>query len=227
MTKNNIPEYSQHITATKILQTYFYKYFFEFIVRIKNSIKKERFLEIGPGENRIPNFETLNVYKTVTTDYIGNATKKIPFKNETFNLIYASHVLEHVPWYQLNNVISEWARVLKRGGGIEIWVPDGLKIMSAYVNAEKSNSLEFYKDGWFRYNKDKDPLVWVSGRVFSYGDGMGTLGHYNWHHSLFSQRFLFDLLKTNGFDHIVIMDNKECRGYDHGWINLGVRALKK
>lgn len=191
----------------------------------KNKNKKERFLEIGPGNSRIEGFETMNIVNNRVTDYILDARDILPFPDETFDLIYASHILEHIPWYQTMGVLKEWKRVLKKNGKLEIWVPDGLKIAKAFVDAEQGNNY-FENDAWFKFNPEKDPCVWANGRIFTYGDGKGTLGHPNWHFSIFSSRYLLSLLLKNGFQDVRIMDSKEVRGYDHKWINLGVSGSK-
>lgn len=223
----NTIQYNSKTSLSVYVKTELYRVLVEPFVRHKNAAKELRYLEIGPGEMRINGFETLNLIKSPVTDYIGDATKKIPFKDETFDIVYASHVLEHCPWYLLDFTLNEWRRVIKKGGAIEIWVPDGLKILRAYVDAEINGSVEFYNDGWFRFNPEKNPTLWVSGRVFSYGDGLGTRGHHNWHLSLFSYAFLTDLLFKAGFEDVTRLSSSDCRGYDHGWINLGMRAVKK
>ena len=76
-------------------------------------------------------------------------------------------------------------------------------------------------------NSTQDLVIWAAGRIFSYGDGKGTPGHHNWHLSLFTFRFIGKLLTENSFTDIKQMMNSGCRGYDHGWINLGMRAIKK
>jgi len=206
--------------------TLLYKFFLERLVLYKNSFKKNRNLEIGPGEYRIPDFETFNKYKTPVVDYLGDLSRKLPFENNSFDLLYLSHVLEHMPWYKLDEIFSELNRIVKVGGCIEIWVPDGLKIAKAFIEAEEEKGNSFNLDGWYRFNPTKDPAIWANGRIFSYGDGEGTLGHPNWHLAIFSKRYLIKLLSSNGFSNISVMENKECRGYDHGWINLGIRAYK-
>ncbi len=216
------------ITYILKLKTLLYKYFIQPFVLLKNEKKSYRCLEIGPGEKRIINFETLNTVLLNETDYIGQLGKKLPFKDNSFDILYMSHVLEHIFWHKLDQTISEIYRIIKPGGHVEIWVPDGLKIAKAFVDAEYNNSPDYTMDGWYRFNPTKDPCLWFSGRMFTYGDGLSTNAnnHYNVHLSAFSERYLFLLLKNNGFVDIKRMDNSMCRGHDHGWINLGVKAQK-
>jgi len=204
----------------------FYKVIMNKLNLIRNSNKKSRKLEIGPGKNRINGFETLNAVWSRNTDYIYNASKKLPFKDNTFNLIYASHILEHIPWYKSEKTIQEWARILKPGGTIEIWVPDALKIAKAFIKAEESDSVEFKLDGWFKFNPEKNSAIWFNGRIFSYGDGKGNKRSFNWHMSAYSTGLLSKLLNDSGFNQIEIMDINQVRGYNHGWINLGIKGVK-
>lgn len=189
---------------------------------------KRRRLEIGPGEKRIDGFETLNIVKNTNTDYVADASQKLPFNDETFNIVYSSHALEHIPWFKTKDVLIEWIRIIKKGGVLEIWVPDGEKICEAFVKGEKENTNKYTeKDGWYRYNDEKDNCIWASGRIFTYGDGSGNINHQNWHHALFSKRYLIKLFKECGLKSIKIMNNDQVRGYDHGWINLGIKGIKK
>jgi SAM-dependent methyltransferase len=186
-----------------------------------------RRLEIGPGPQRIEDFETLNVVPGANVDYVWNASSRLPFDTGTFQLIYASHVLEHIPWYHVDEVLAEWVRVLAPRGRIEIWVPDGLKICQAFVDAETKNSEDFHRDGWYRFNERKDPCRWASGRLFSYGDGGGTRGHENWHLAVFSFRYLEETLIKAGCASVEPLDRSQVRGHDHGWINLGIAGTKR
>lgn len=226
MFKKKSLNHNQGIGSLLVIFSFLYKYSYQFWVRYKNSKKKVRRLEIGPGEFRIEDFETLNIFRNNITDYVGDISHGVDFKDNTFDLIYLSHILEHVPWYKLEYVLGELYRVLKPGGNIEIWVPDGYKIAKAFVDAEELKNNNFQNDGWYRFNSEKDPCVWAAGRIFSYGDGSGIKGHPNWHYALFSDRFLTLVMQKLGFKNILKMKNSECRGYDHGWINLGIRAQK-
>ena len=194
--------------------------------RSRNAAKRERRLEIGPGPRRIEGFETLNVVGGRDTDYVYDAAKRLPFANGTFSLIYASHVLEHVPWYRVEECLKEWVRILKPGGSIEIWVPDGLKIARCFVEAETNGSAEFQQDGWFRFNENHDPCLWAAGRFFSYGDGTGNKNDPNWHLAIFSPRYLKEAMERAGLVEVGVNERASVRGYDHGWINLGMKGRK-
>ena len=195
-----------------------------------------RKLEIGPGKKVSPGFESLDItpeykvgqgsYRKV--DHIADASKPLPFNNNTFDVIYASHILEHFPWYQIEEILKEWVRVLKPGGIMEIWVPDGLKICKAFVDAENGNDYTA-EDGWYKYNPEKDPCKWANGRIFTYGDGQGTRDHLNWHLSLFSPRYLRVMLQKAGLTSIKRLMQTEVGGLSnkwHKWINLGMKGVK-
>ena len=192
----------------------------------RNGRKKVRQLEIGPGPKRIDGFETLNVRAGLSIDYVHDVARALPFKDETFDLIYASHVLEHMAWYQTQAILNDWVRTLKVGGRLELWVPDGLKIAKAFVDAEYGLSNEIDRDGWYRFNPTKDVCVWANGRVFSYGDGDGSPLSPNWHRALFSARHLSGLMRSAGLVDVAPLDRTEVRGHDHGWINMGFSGTR-
>lgn len=192
-----------------------------------NVKKTHRLLEIGPGSKRLPSFETLNAVGGPHIDYVADAAHRLPFATDTFELIYGSHVLEHIPWYRTVEVLKEWIRILKPGGHLEIWVPNGLAICQAFVAAENTGARDFEQDGWYRFNPDRDPCTWASGRIFSYGDGTGRKDDFNWHFALFSPRFLRAAMEEAGLVDIEALPREAVRGYDHGWINMGFRGTKE
>lgn len=185
-----------------------------------------RRLEIGPGWSRLEGFETLNITWSRHTDYVCDASRRLPFNSNTFELIYASHILEHLPWYNVGCVLKEWHRVLRPGGTLEVWVPNGLEICRAFVMAEEGQLDPLDLDSWCKFNEQRDAARWANGRIFSYGDGLGTYGHPNWHLSIFSERYLRQCFAETGFVCHRTLTAGEVRGYDHGWINLGVSGRK-
>jgi len=192
------------------------------INKIKNSTKKNRFLELGPGGSRIKGFETLNVVWSSNVDYVVDASKKLPFKSESFDIVYASHILEHTPWFSLTETIKEWVRVLKVGGQLEIWVPDGYKLSSFIVDIENGLERIEWFDNWRPYNPRDNPYFWANGRLL-YG---ARHDYPSWHTAILTPKMLCLLMNDAGLSEVREMNPEEVRGYDHGWINLGVVGRK-
>ena len=95
-------------------------------------------LEIGPGENRIdPTWLTMDREPREIVDVVCRwGAEKIPLPNESMELVYASHVLEHVPWYQTLFALRDVWRILKPNGRVEIHVPD-LDVLIKAVQEER------------------------------------------------------------------------------------------
>lgn len=196
------------------------------------SALQKRFLEIGPGKNRIPNFETLNLEKNARTegsaDHVGDA-RSLPFSDNTFDIVYSSHCIEHVNWYEIKDTIKEWTRVLKDNGSLEVWTVNGYAIAKAVVEYEEREhwngpQLSEWKNKNIQKLINDDPYLWAGGRLFSYARS----GEYdsNLHRALITPKFLKNCFLEAGLRNIRDMDPSEVRGYDHGWINMGVCGEK-
>jgi predicted SAM-dependent methyltransferase len=172
-------------------------------------------LEIGPKDRPIgKGWKTLDVKRHGDTrvDYIGIwGALPMPFKRNTVDIIYASHVLEHVPWSKTQFALRDALRVLKRGGALEVWVPDFEVIVKAYLERKRP-------DTWKKLNPTDDPMIWVNGRIFAYG------APENWHKAVFDYRSLTDAFEQAGFTNVRRLETP--RGYSHGVINLGVAGDK-
>jgi ubiquinone/menaquinone biosynthesis C-methylase UbiE len=81
-------------------------------------------LNLGCGSAQIAGENVVNVdaFPICKPDVVWDLNKTpLPFKDESFDLIIASHVFEHLPnWW---DCFCDCARILKPGGVIEVWVP--------------------------------------------------------------------------------------------------------
>jgi len=59
---------------------------------------------------------------TDSVDIVADA-RLLPFKGSAFDYVYSCHVLEHFSYREVRDVMIEWARVLKKGGIIEVVCP--------------------------------------------------------------------------------------------------------
>lgn len=91
--------------------------------------------DIGPGTNRLsPTVLCTDWYPHVGVDLVWNCIKDggynpYPFSDNTFDFIFASHVLEDFPPAQLQWAFDELARMIKAGGYFVILGPymDGIR----------------------------------------------------------------------------------------------------
>ena len=90
-----------------------------------------KYLHIGCGDNLLPKpFINLDIRKKRGIT-IGKAYP-LKFKSNTFDLVYASHVLEHFKKKDVLKVLKEWARVVKSGGVLRISVPSFENLTKIY-----------------------------------------------------------------------------------------------
>lgn len=48
----------------------------------------------------------------------------LPVPDQTFDIVFSSHTLEHFGWRNVDKVLKEWSRVLKVGGELRLVVPN-------------------------------------------------------------------------------------------------------
>ena len=62
--------------------------------------------------------------------------------DKSYDLVFSSHMLEHIPHFRLEKTISEFNRLLKKNGKLRIAVPNLKKAAKAYIN----NNNNFFKN---------------------------------------------------------------------------------
>ncbi len=91
------------------------------------------YLNIGCGYTYHSDWENVDFASTGEGVKAHNLLKGIPFENNTFEVVYHSHVLEHFLKQDAEKLISECYRVLKPGGTIRIAIPDLEPIARNYI----------------------------------------------------------------------------------------------
>jgi predicted SAM-dependent methyltransferase len=96
-----------------------------------------RNLHIG-GTSRLDGWEVLNANPAPYVDHVGNANDLSRFSADTFDAIYASHVMEHFDYKtELKNALIDWRRVLVPGGRLYISVPDMDVLARLFLDRER------------------------------------------------------------------------------------------
>ncbi len=103
-----------------------------------------RRLHIG-GKVRSAGWEVINALPGPNVDHLGNANDLSRFAQHSFEVVYASHVVEHFDYRdELHRTLCEWHRVLKPGGAVEISVPD-LAVLAALILDKSLPTIDHFK----------------------------------------------------------------------------------
>jgi SAM-dependent methyltransferase len=181
-----------------------------------------RRLEIGPGRERLPGYETLNVIKTPQTDHVGRAQSP-PFRPGSFDEVYSSHCIEHVEWFEVEATITAWAGLLKPGGILEVHTVNAAPLMQAMLDIEAGREPSVKAGAWRTDLHRGDPYLWAAGRILCYakkGDGGANL-----HRAILTPRYLRHCFEVAGL--VEIEEVAEPKGpKKHRSINMGLRGRK-
>ena len=94
-------------------------------------------LHLGCGPKYLHGFVNIDANPFLKTDLWLDARNGLPFAPETVDSIYTTHVLEHFYPDELQALLREFARVLKRGGGVRLIVPSLSSAIAAYSEGRK------------------------------------------------------------------------------------------
>ncbi len=161
------------------------------------SLKKQKkiFLDIGSGNRKGKNgWITIDLNRGA--DIIHDLRKGLPLPENSVDKIYASHVLEHIPYRELINLLREIHRILKKGGELSVSVPDASLFINAYVNKEKFQP----EDGFYK------PAIVDTGSLI---DQINYVAYMDQEHKyLFDKENLINTLKKISFTRV------ESRNFD-------------
>lgn len=90
-------------------------------------------VNIGCGAAWHPDWTNLDVRPASPHVRTWNVAEGLPFANETVDVCYASHVIEHLSQMQARTLLLESRRVLRQGGVIRLAVPDLEGIAREYL----------------------------------------------------------------------------------------------
>jgi predicted SAM-dependent methyltransferase len=141
-----------------------------------------RKLHIG-GQVKAAGWEVLDANPGPIVDHVANARDLSFFPDQTFERIYASHVVEHFDYSgELLKTLTEWHRVLIPAGILYVSVPD-LDILARLFLDRKSLSIE-------------DRYL-VMRMIFG-----GHIDKYDYHLVGLNEEFLGHFLRQAGFPHV-------------------------
>jgi predicted SAM-dependent methyltransferase len=132
------------------------------------------YLNLGCGARFHPSWTNIDFVAAGPAVIAHDLRQGIPFADESFDVVYHSHLLEHLPKSQAPSFLRECHRVLKPGGVHRIAVPDLERIARNYLEALDKAAAG---DEQWRHNYDWMMLELLDQTVRekSGGDMMGYL----------------------------------------------------
>ncbi|MBD2605362.1 methyltransferase domain-containing protein [Scytonema hofmannii FACHB-248] len=98
------------------------------------------YLNLGCGDRYHPDWTNVDIVSTGGSVIAHDLTQGIPFPNASFDLVYHSHVLEHIPKTEAESFLKECYRVLRPQGVLRVVVPDLEQIAKTYLIAVEQAS---------------------------------------------------------------------------------------
>ncbi len=204
--------FSKRVFNSCLYHLYFYKIFSVNISKIN----------LGSGSIRIKNFKSIDAHPFATSDIIGGI-KKIKLKSDSVNIIYNSHVLEHVGRLKTFSVLKEWHRILRPGGSLYISVPNVEVLYKMYLD-----NINEYHD------PNKRKLIDMIVGIIHGGQNYRLNVHYNG----FSFITLEHLLVAIGFEKVELFDPEKVSFlndvkdgskiiFNNKVLSLNIKAVKK
>lgn len=93
-------------------------------------------LHLGCGTKHIPGFVNIDIRYLPKVNEVNNIKFLRNYKNNSVDLIYACHVLEHFSRWDFKNVLRRWYEILKPEGILRIAVPNFAKICEYYSQTQ-------------------------------------------------------------------------------------------
>lgn len=110
-------------------------------------------LHIGPGDCYLPGWVNIDIFDNVKSDIHANASA-IPYPMESFDLIYASHVLEHINRNMMLATLTHWFSLLNKSGVLRLSVPNFTAICDYYQDTRDIKAVMGLLYGGQRMHKD-------------------------------------------------------------------------
>lgn len=117
-------------------------------------------INIGCFNKKLPGFTNVDIRDDVAPDIVDDGFKLTKFKNNSVDLIYCSHMFEHLSFEEADNAVRRWYDVLKKHGKLRLAVPNmeavfahyfywkDLKLLRSALWGSQRHNFDYHKCGW-------------------------------------------------------------------------------
>lgn len=146
-------------------------------------------LNLGCFNKKLPEFINIDIRADVNPDVVDNAFTLETFEENSVDLIYTCHMLEHLDYKETKKALARWHKVLKLNGILRISVPN-LEILFAHYFYHKNldtlmtmlygsqrHNFDYHKNGWDFIKLEKE-LIQVGFKSVQLWDWKKVSPHY-------------------------------------------------
>lgn len=171
---------------------------------IKNYYNKEGFkgLNIGCGANKLSGWLNADFTPNSPDIIFLDATQKFPLESNSFDYVFAEHMIEHISYDQAIKMLEECYRILKPGGRIRIATPDLCKMIALFSQHKSEEQIKYIE--WFTNKFAHSDAVRIYHETFVLNKMVREWGHQ----FIFDEFALTTALTNTGF--------KSCARYTAG-----------
>lgn len=158
-------------------------------IKALQSEQKPIQLHLGCGKRILPGFLHVDLDNYPHIDLASNVADLSVIPDASVDLIYACHVLEYFDFLEVEAVLKEWCRVLKKGAVLRVSVPDFDKVIEVYQKYDDMKLLYGFLYGRYaQAESDHEPI---------------------YHRMIFTHKTLKENLLKAGFESMQPYDWKE------------------
>lgn len=81
-------------------------------------------LNLGCGNGPVPGYVNIDIERLPSVDKVCDLRKPLPYADCSVDKILGNGIVEHLPWYEIEGILLDWARVLKVGGVMRLSITD-------------------------------------------------------------------------------------------------------
>lgn len=163
-------------------------------------------LHVGCGKIYLPGFIHVDLRPFPHVDHVAPADKLDMFGDNSVDLIYNCHMLEHIRRGKETGVLREWYRVLKPGGALRTATPDFEQLVHWYTKTGDLEILMGLLFGGQTYEENCHGQIFDFKRLHSRLAEVGfhDIRRYDWKKTIhrdyddFSQAYLPHMDKEGG-----------------------------
>ena len=98
-------------------------------------------LHLGSGNKKIKDYINIDIRYLPNVDEVNNIKYLRNYSNNSIDVIYASHVLEHFGRWEYKFALQRWFEILRPGGTLRLAVPNFESISDYYQINKDLNSI--------------------------------------------------------------------------------------